>query len=232
MLDNSFYEIKFPGYATNMVSKNKSDVRMIGYARVSTEDQDLALQIAALEKHGVDSIVTDKASGATMKRKGLEKVLNALREGDVLVIWKLDRLGRTVSGVLDVIEKIEATGVQLKVLTESIDTTTPWGRMVMTILLALAQMERELTSQRTKAGIEAKRRAGKQHGRGHSIKSHDKRIAAMQPFIDDGTVWDMEPAEALRILNRADRKAAPIKAHATFSRWRATLPGYPDGQGR
>jgi len=201
------------------------NTRMIGYARVSTEEQDLSLQIRALRKAGCDSIVEEKASGKSMERCGLERVRRALRSGDTLVVWKLDRLGRSVKGLLNFLDWMTEEGVELNVLTEQIDTTTPSGRMVTTVMAALAQMERELTSERTRSGMDAKRAAGHVFGRRHSIKGSPKRLAAFKPYIDNGQAMDIHPDEALRILNAAAPKERTITSQETFRRWRRD--GFP-----
>ena len=153
--------------------------RLTGYARVSTEDQNLDLQVRALEGFGIEPqrICTDKMTGAKMKRPGLQKAIDISRDGDTLVVYKLDRLGRSLKGVLEVIELLEKYGVQLKSLTEPIDSTTPVGRMMLNMLLSFAQMERDLISERTKAGMAAKRERGETTGPKHFVKDYPKRLA-------------------------------------------------------
>lgn len=200
---------------------------VIGYARVSTEEQDLSLQIRALTEAGCDTIIEEKVSGKSMDRPGLEKCRKLLREGDTFVIWKLDRLGRSVKGLLNFLDWMKDTGVELRVLTEQIDTTTPSGRMVTTVMAALAQMERELTAERTRTGMDAKRAAGHVFGRRHSIRDNPKRIAALAPYVESGEIYTLHPKEALRILNGADPKDRKITSEETFRRWRREgFPGY------
>lgn len=162
---------------------------MIGYARVSTEGQNLDLQIKALTAHGVarDRIYTDVMSGARTDRPGLEDAIKALRDGDALVIWKLDRLGRSVRGILDTVEAIKAKGVELVVLTESIDTRTPTGKFVFQILAALAQMERDLTIERTTAGLRSARERGVAVGRQESMTPEKAAIARAMLWPEDGS---------------------------------------------
>jgi len=141
---------------------------LIGYARVSTPDQNLTLQTDALTAAGCDRIFTDKASGAKVVRPGLTEALNVIRKGDTLVIWKLDRLGRNMKGLVELAADLAARGVELRSLTDGIDTNTATGRMVFHILASIAEMERELTRERTLAGLVAARAAG---GRGKGRKS-------------------------------------------------------------
>lgn len=208
-----------------MSSEPQKDTRTVGYARVSTEEQDLSLQINALMEAGCDGVIEEKMSGKSMQRPGVEKLQKVLREGDTLVIWKLDRLGRSVKGLLNFLDWMKDNGIELRVLTEQIDTTTPSGRMVTTVMAALAQMERELTAERTRSGIEAKRRAGHIFGRRHSIKDNPKRLAAFLPYIESGEAMTMRPAEALRVLNAADPRGRKITSEETFRRWRRD--GFP-----
>lgn len=131
--------------------------RLVGYARVSTADQRLDLQIDALEKAGVDkdNIHKDFASGARVTRKGLANALRDIREGDVLVVWKLDRLGRSLSDLLRKMEELDRMGVGFRSLTEAIDTTTAMGKLVLHVMGAMAQFERDITRERTSAGMRA-----------------------------------------------------------------------------
>lgn len=138
---------------------------LIGYARVSTDDQSLDLQLDALDKAGCERVFTDKASGVKAHRPGLTDALSHLRRGDVLVIWKLDRLGRSVKGLIDFVGQLTEHDVQFRSLTDGIDTTTPPGRFFFHVMASLAQMERELIAERTKAGLDAARQRGRIGGR-------------------------------------------------------------------
>ncbi len=138
---------------------------LIGYARVSTQDQNLDLQIEALTKAGCKKIFDDKISGSRAERPGLTKALEMLREGDTLVVWKLDRLGRSVKNLVDLVGELHRQGVQFKSLTDSIDTGTPSGRFFFHVMASLAEMERELTIERTHAGLEMARQSGRRGGR-------------------------------------------------------------------
>ena len=134
---------------------------LIGYARVSTQDQNLELQIEALTKAGCKKIFEDKVSGSRAERPGLAKARDVLREGDTLVVWKLDRLGRSVKHLVNLVVELEQQGVQFKSLTDSIDTGTPSGRFFFHVMASLAQMERELTIERTRAGLAVARQLGR-----------------------------------------------------------------------
>lgn len=145
---------------------------LIGYARVSTADQNLDLQMDALRKEGVTSrrVFTDKASGGPgAKRPGFQAAMRACRKGDTLVVWKLDRLGRSLMEVLAVCQTLEKRGAGLRVLTEKIDTSTAMGRFVLHILAALAEMERELIRERTRAGLTAAKARGRVGGRKRQV---------------------------------------------------------------
>lgn len=144
---------------------SKDRIMLIGYARVSTQDQNLDLQIEALSKAGCQKIFEDKISGSRAERPGLAKALEMLREGDTLVVWKLDRLGRSVKNLVDLVGGLHKQGVQFKSLTDAIDTETASGRFFFHVMASLAEMERELTIERTRAGLEAARQLGRKGGR-------------------------------------------------------------------
>lgn len=138
---------------------------LIGYARVSTDDQTLDLQLDALKAAGCDKLFTDKASGAKADRPGLLEALSFARNGDSLVIWRLDRLGRSLKDLLIRLEELEKNGIQLKSLQESIDTSTAVGRMVFQVAGAFAEFERNIIRERTRAGLSAARARGRKGGR-------------------------------------------------------------------
>lgn len=144
---------------------------LIGYARVSTEDQDLTLQLDALTKAGVNPsrVYKEKASGADDERPAFIAMFRALRPGDTLVVWKLDRLGRRLGRLIQTIDKIKERGAHLRVLTESIDTTTPTGVLMFHIIGAFAEFERNMGIERTKAGLAAARARGRVGGRRRQI---------------------------------------------------------------
>ena len=138
---------------------------LIGYIRVSTNDQNTALQHQALFSAGCEQIFEDKMSGKTAERPGLKKLLKVLAEGDTLVVWKLDRLGRSMRNLVLLIEELRLRGINFRSLTDSIDTSTPMGRFFFHVMSALAEMERELIVERTRAGLAAARREGRIGGR-------------------------------------------------------------------
>lgn len=137
----------------------------IGYMRVSTFDQNTDLQRVALERAGCDQIFEDKMSGSSKRRPGLNKALKALKKGDSLVIWKLDRLGRSLINLATLMLEMRDRGVYLISLTDQIDTNTPMGRFVFHIMSAAAEMERELNVERTRAGLAVARANGRVGGR-------------------------------------------------------------------
>jgi DNA invertase Pin-like site-specific DNA recombinase len=157
---------------------------LIGYARVSTQDQNLDLQTEALISAGCKKIFDDKISGGKAERLGLAKTLEMLREGDTLVVWKLDRLGRSVKNLVDLVGELQNQGIQFKSLTDSIDTSTPSGRFFFHIMASLAEMERELTVERTRAGLEVARQLGRKGGR--KRKMTDSKIESAKKLLANG----------------------------------------------
>jgi DNA invertase Pin-like site-specific DNA recombinase len=138
---------------------------LIGYARVSKDEQNLDLQLDALNAAGVERIFSDKESGAKADRKGLAETLSHLRAGDVLTVWKLDRLGRNTIQLMMLLNQLHERGVEFKSLTEGIDTTTAFGRFFFTMSAALSQLERDRLIERTKAGLKSAKARGKTGGR-------------------------------------------------------------------
>jgi DNA invertase Pin-like site-specific DNA recombinase len=157
---------------------------LIGYARVSTEDQTLDLQIDALKNAGCSKIFSDKASGVNKDKFGLNNAISHLRPSDTFVIWKLDRLGRNLKGLIELVERLNADGIQFRSITEGIDTTTPTGRFFFHIMASLAQMERELLIERTKAGLEAAKKRGRIGGRKRLMTS--SKIEAAKKLLAEG----------------------------------------------
>lgn len=145
----------------------------IGYARVSTGEQNLDLQTDALEEAGCERIFTDEVSGAEWERDGLARAVEQLREGDVLTVWKLDRLGRSMKDLIEQVERVEELGAQFVSLQEGIDTTTPGGKLTFHLFGALAEFERDLISQRTLAGLRAAKERGRTGGRPRAISEED-----------------------------------------------------------
>lgn len=138
---------------------------LIGYARVSTAEQDTALQTDALRKAGCDRIFEDTVSGAKADRPGLTAALAYVREGDALAVWRLDRLGRSLPHLIETVGALDARGVGFRSLTEAIDTTTSGGRLIFHVFGALGQFERDLIRERTKAGLTAAAARGRKGGR-------------------------------------------------------------------
>lgn len=137
----------------------------IGYARVSMHDQNLALQRDALTSAGCEKIFVDKITGKLLNRPGLEQTMEVLRGGDTLIVWRLDRLGRSLKHLIEVVSELENREIGFKSLTESIDTTSPAGKLVFHLFGALAEFERNLIAERTKAGLAAARARGRLGGR-------------------------------------------------------------------
>ena len=157
---------------------------LIGYARVSTQDQNLDLQTEALTKVGCKKIYNDKISGSRAERPGLTKALEMLREGDTLVVWKLDRLGRSVKNLVDLVGELHQQGIQFKSLTDAIDTGTPSGRFFFHVMASLAAMERELTVERTRAGLEVVRQLGRKGGRRRQMT--ESKIESAKKLLANG----------------------------------------------
>lgn len=157
---------------------------LIGYARVSTQDQNLELQRDALIKAGCPKVFDDKVSGTRADRPGLAKAMEMLRDGDTLVVWKLDRLGRSVKQLVDLVGQLHQQGIQFKSLTDSIDTGTPSGRFFFHVMASLAEMERELIVERTRAGLDVARQLGRKGGR--KPKMTDSKIASAKKLLASG----------------------------------------------
>lgn len=157
----------------------------IGYCRVSTEDQNPDLQLAALKRAGCDKIFTDKASGATAVRPQLTKCLDFLSSGDVLVVWKMDRLGRSLSILIKLMDKLKEREIEFCSLTESIDTTTPTGRAMWQMVGVLAELEKSLIKERTKAGRASAITRGVKMGRKHLLSP--QQVQHARSLIEQGT---------------------------------------------
>ena len=156
---------------------------LIGYARVSTVDQNPDLQIDALKQAGCERIFTEKASGAETDRPQLQAALNIMRKGDVLVVWKLSRLARSMKQVIETAKTIEEYGAGFKVLTQNIDTTTPEGRLFFHITAAFDQFQRELIVENTKAGLIAAKKRGRRGGRPRAL--NDKQLKNAEAMLKD-----------------------------------------------
>ena len=162
---------------------------LIGYARVSTHDQNLELQTEALTKAGCKKVFEDKVNGSRAERPGLTKAQEALRKGDTLVVWKLDRLGRSVKNLVDLVGELHKQGVQFKSLTDAIDTGTASGRFFFHVMASLAEMERELTIERTRAGLEVARQLGRKGSRKRQIT--DSKIKSAKKLLASGVTPEM-----------------------------------------
>ena len=149
----------------NLASNLGSFTVKVGYARVSTADQQLRMQEDALKSAGCEEIFTDIASGVKSQRPGLDKALEYVREGDTLVVWKLDRLGRSIQHLIQLITSLNERKIGFKCLQESIDTSTSGGKLIFHMFSALAEFERDLIQERTQAGLKAARARGKMGGR-------------------------------------------------------------------
>jgi DNA invertase Pin-like site-specific DNA recombinase len=167
---------------------------LIGYARVSTDEHSLDLQLDALKAAGCKRTFTDKVSTTKADHPGLSDAVSHLRHGDVLVIWKLDRLGRTVKGLVDFVADLQERQIQFRNLTDGIDTTTPAGRFFFHIMASLAQMERELLAERTRAGLAAARRRGRVGGRKRRMTPG--KVASARKLLKSG----MSPRDVARNL--------------------------------
>ena len=207
---------------------NAAPSYIFGYARVSTEDQNLELQLAALRDYGIpdDQIYREKASGSTMERKELSRVLKILRDGDTLVVWSLDRLGRTVLGILEAIAKMDKNGIQFISLRDKFDTGTPMGKAFLTIAATMAQLERALISERTKAGMAVAKAQGAVFGKAHYITGYPQRLACFEAMFSEPGFEDMKVREIINLLNAADRKAPQIESLETYRKWRRQ--GWPN----
>lgn len=174
---------------------------LIGYARVSTEEQELDLQISALLQAGCakKDIFTDKISGSKSERPGLKRCLEYLREGDCLVVWRLDRLGRSMIHLVTLVEDLHKRKISFKSLNDgAIDTTTASGELIFNIFSSLAQFERRLIQERTKAGLEAARERGKVGGR-KPTKANDPKVKMAKQMHQDPSITIKEICDSLKI---------------------------------
>ena len=150
---------------------------LVGYARVSTDEQHLELQIDALIDAGCERIFQDKLSGSIIERRELLQALQFARAGDTLVVWRLDRLSRSLRDLIDTVTKLESNGIQLKSLNESIDTSSSSGKLIFHLFGALAEFERNLIKERTLAGLQAARARGRKGGRPPSLDAEKRKLA-------------------------------------------------------
>ena len=183
---------------------------LIGYVRVSTNDQNTALQRNALECAGCELIFEDKISGRTSDRPGLKRVLRTLSEGDTLVVWKLDRLGRSMRHLVGLVEELRERGINFKSLTDSIDTSSPMGRFFFHVMAALAEMERDLIRERTKAGLEAARARGRQGGRPRKLTA--RQVSHAAKLLADPETTGADVAQTLGVARSTLYRALRTKS--------------------
>lgn len=170
-----------------------------GYARVSTDDQNPALQIAALDAAGCEKVFKDEGiGGATMKRPALVRCLDRLEAGDTLIVWKLDRLGRSLRDLIAMLDDLKGRGVKFRSLTEAIDTETPTGRAMWQMIGVLAELERSLITERTRAGVKAAQSRGVKFGRKPKLQA--QQIIHARKLVDQG-----EPVRTVAKLLGVDR---------------------------
>jgi len=177
VLQSRYYFLKSSGITRREI------IMIIGYARVSTLEQNLDLQLDSLKSAGCERVFQDHISGGAVERPGLAEALKVVRKGDTLVVWRLDRLGRSLKHLIDTVGALEAEGVGFRSITESIDTTTSGGKLVFHVFGALAEFERELIRERTKAGLAAARARGRVGGRPRKLDA--KKVALAKTLLAD-----------------------------------------------
>ncbi len=170
---------------------------LVGYARVSTQAQEMDLQLDALKQAGCEKIFEEKASGAQRDRPALTEALAYMRSGDTLVVWKLDRLARSIKQLIETVETLETNSIGLRSLTEAIDTTTPGGKLIFHIFAALAEFERSIIQERTRAGLEAARARGRTGGRPPALSAAD--LAAAKALLRDPEITVEQVAKRLNV---------------------------------
>jgi DNA invertase Pin-like site-specific DNA recombinase len=170
---------------------------LIGYARVSTQDQNPVLQLDALKTAGCERVFIEKASGAQRDRPGLAQALDFAQAGDTLVVWKLDRLARSMKQLIETVEGMYAKGVGFRSITEAIDTTIPGSKLISHIFSALAEFERSIIKERTNAGLKAARDRGRLGGRPPALSAQD--IAAAKAMLSDPKITVEEVAKRLGV---------------------------------
>lgn len=190
--------------------EGKCEMKLVGYARVSTVEQNLDLQITALISAGCTEILTDQGlSGVDFQRSGLRKALRHLKSGDMLVVWRLDRLGRSLVDLIQTVNRLSKRGCEFRSLTESIDTSSSGGRLVFHMMGAMAEFERAIISERTKAGMEAARARGSRIGRRPSM-TREQTVGArvsveieLRPIAEVASEYGVHPKTLARLLREA-----------------------------
>jgi DNA invertase Pin-like site-specific DNA recombinase len=191
---------------------------LVGYARVSTQDQDLSLQLDALQGAGCDKVFTEKASGAQRDRPALQAALDYMRGKDTLVVWKLDRLARSLKQLIETVEELGTRGIGLRSVTESLDTTTSGGKLVFHIFAALAEFERSLIRERTRSRLQAARRRGHVGGRPPALTSQD--LAEARALVRDPEITMEQVAKRLGVAPSTLYRHLPGGRGAVTSRGR------------
>lgn len=176
----------------------------IGYARVSTYDQDNSLQISELKKFGCQKIFEEKASGKNINRPELKKMFEHLREGDIVVVYKLDRISRSLKDMMKILETIESSGAHFQCTTTPIDTHSAAGRMFIQMLSAFAEYEREIITERTRAGLEEYRKKGKKLGRPYKLSLEQREeirnlVNQGRPYLYIGRLFNITPTTVFRV---------------------------------
>ena len=179
------------------LSGKRGECMLVGYARVSTEEQNLDMQLDALKHVGCEKWFQDEMSGAKSERPGLSAALAFVRPGDTLVVWRLDRLGRSLKDLIQRVEELKQGGVEFRSLHENIDTTSPSGKLQFHIFSALAEFERDLIRERTLAGLKAARARGRLGGRRRSMTPEKVKLASR--LMQDPTVSVNEICRTLRV---------------------------------
>lgn len=192
----------------------------IGYARVSkTEEQDTAAQIHALTQSGCERIFEEAASGGRWDRPEMHRLLDQLRQGDVVVVWKLDRLSRSLKDLLLILERIEAAGAGFQSLTEAIDTTLPAGRMMTQMLGAFAEFERAMIRERTRAGLRHAREQGRISGRKPKLSKDQRRevieavVSGRKSGAEAARLFEVHPSTVSRMIAQVKFRQADVRLH-------------------
>lgn len=193
----------------------------VGYARVSTQDQNPALQLDALKALGCEKVFVEKASGAQRERPEMKAALDYMRAGDTLVVWKLDRLARSVKQLIETVEMLEGQGIGFRSLTEAIDTTTAGGKLVFHIFGALAEFERSIIRERTRAGLDAAKARGRRGGR--PPKLTEKDLTAARAMLAEASITVEDVAKRLGV------SPATLYRHLPAARAQAAMSGKGEG---
>jgi DNA invertase Pin-like site-specific DNA recombinase len=191
---------------------------LIGYARVSTTEQHLHLQQDALVQAGCLKIFTDTISGAKSERKGLAEALEFIRGGDTLVVWRLDRLGRSLKDLIERITDLHSRNIGFKSLTENIDTTTSGGKLIFHIFGALAEFERDIITERTNAGLTAARARGRQGGRPRSSLSNERKLQMAKQMYENKSLTVRDICKALGIPRATFYKYMKNNSNVAYGR--------------